>query len=137
MKKFLFIILIALVNTVYAAESYKVDKSEITTVNEHEICKKIEVKDNNIYFIPTKTKKEWENFIAHTPKNIVLSDCKKLSYTFPDIDYSRAHNDYGPEINKTLNDNNDGFHAGFHNTYNAPNEYGFAILDEEGKVTIW
>ncbi len=141
MKKFLLIIvsiICVVTSSLYAYQFfYKVDNTKIVKVDEHNICKNVEVKDTNKYFIPTKTKKEWESFIEYTPKNVALSNCKKLSYTFPDIDYSRARNDYGPEINRILNDNEDDFHAGFQNTYNSPNEIDFAVLDDEGTVTAW
>jgi len=38
-------------------------------------CKNVSNNTGNNYFIPTKTVNEWNQFIAHTPTNVNLTDC--------------------------------------------------------------
>ncbi len=64
----------------YSAEMYRSDPNIPLTIDEHDICKQITNESTNSYFIPTKTKIEWEEFILAASSEpgitgVTLSEC--------------------------------------------------------------
>lgn len=59
------------------ATGYMVGSAE-KTIDAYGVCKQMKATNGKEYFVPTKTKSEWNNFLANTPSGISVSDCKTL-----------------------------------------------------------
>ncbi len=62
---------------------YRVDLGITTKVDEWSICKRVVNNNNKTLFVGTKTKSEWESFIAKKPNDVSLVDCS--------VNYCKTH----------------------------------------------
>lgn len=84
MKKIKILILVTVLFSpvfTFGADYYAVDKTKPVQINEHGICKKVSVGNDIKYFVPTKTKLEWQAFIDNKPSSVSLAACSATTST--------------------------------------------------------